>query len=328
MTEPRPADDTADSPEELLVSEAADEYLERVQQGESPDVEDYVRRYPDVAEVLRDVLPALQAMHSSRATKMAAANESPTIDGILGDFRILREIGRGGMGIVYEAEQRTLARRVAVKILPKHLLLLDKHLQRFQHEAQTTARLRHTNIVPVFGVGEQDGLHYYVMPLIRGVGLDEVIRELRKTGDASMTGHGGGDSPSRREICDVVRALIDRRHDGHAPDRHGSVDGANRNVPRDRWRFAARVEAPLDRPRPGREIRGSRRVAGRREKLHQAKARFPIEKGREQELAGLRDRVRETVRRMGMAGIDICEPAAASRREVHGPDELPGNGVE
>jgi len=147
MTEPRPADDTADSPEELLVSEAADEYLERVQQGESPDVEDYVRRYPDVAEVLRDVLPALQAMHSSRATKTATANERPTIDGILGDFRILREIGRGGMGIVYEAEQISLRRRVALKVLPFAATLDERRLERFKNEALAAARLHHTRIV-------------------------------------------------------------------------------------------------------------------------------------------------------------------------------------
>jgi serine/threonine protein kinase len=68
---------------------------------------------------------------------------------------------------------------LAVKVLPKHVLLLAKHLTRFQHEAQTAARLRHTNSVPVFAAGEHEGLHYYVMPLVRSVGLDEVIRATR-----------------------------------------------------------------------------------------------------------------------------------------------------
>jgi len=180
MTEPRPADDTADSPEELLVSEAADEYLERVQQGESPDVEDYVRRYPDVAEVLRDVLPALQAMHSSRVTKMAAANESPTIDGILGDFRILREIGRGGMGIVYEAEQISLRRRVALKVLPFAATLDERRLERFKNEALAAARLHHTRIVPVYAVGCERGVYYYAMQMIEGLSLADVIAQWQR----------------------------------------------------------------------------------------------------------------------------------------------------
>src|SRR5262249_20509004 len=98
----------------------------------------------------------------------------------LGDFRILREVGRGGMGIVYEAEQVSLGRHVALKVLPGHALLDPRQLQRFQREARAAARLHHTNIVPVFGVGEQDGLHYYVMQFISGQSLDAVLEELRR----------------------------------------------------------------------------------------------------------------------------------------------------
>src|SRR5207244_8960669 len=97
-------------------------------------------------------------------------------------------IGRGGMGIVYEAEQESLGRRVAVKVLPHGPLLRDKQLRRFEREAKTAARLHHTNIVPVFGVGEQDGLHYYVMQFIRGVGLDAVIEALRRGPDPGDAG--------------------------------------------------------------------------------------------------------------------------------------------
>ena len=85
----------------------------------------------------------------------------------LGDFRIVREIGRGGMGIVYEAEQESLGRRVAVKVLPRQSLLDSRHLARFEREARIAAGLHHTNIVQVHGVGEQDGYHYYVMQLVR-----------------------------------------------------------------------------------------------------------------------------------------------------------------
>jgi eukaryotic-like serine/threonine-protein kinase len=98
----------------------------------------------------------------------------------LGDFRVLREVGRGGMGVVYEAEQISLGRHVALKVLPVHALLDPRHLQRFRREAKAAARLHHTNIVPVFGVGEQDGLNYYVMQFIQGLGLDVVLHELRR----------------------------------------------------------------------------------------------------------------------------------------------------
>src|SRR5205823_5078909 len=87
----------------------------------------------------------------------------------LGDYRILREIGRGGMGIVYEAEQVSLGRHVALKVLPQQLLPNSKQRQRFEREARSAAKLHHTNIVPVFGVGEAGGLHYYVMQYIHGL---------------------------------------------------------------------------------------------------------------------------------------------------------------
>jgi serine/threonine protein kinase/WD40 repeat protein len=98
----------------------------------------------------------------------------------LGDFRILRVIGYGGMGIVYEALQESLGRRVALKILPSQHLLDPRQLQRFQREARSAARLHHTNIVAVHGVGEQDGVHYYVMQYIQGQGLDLILNELRR----------------------------------------------------------------------------------------------------------------------------------------------------
>ena len=89
-------------------------------------------------------------------------------------------LGRGGMGIVYEAEQESLGRHVALKVLPTPALLDPQHLQRFRREARAAARLHHTNIVPVFGVGEHNGLHYYVMQFIQGQGLDQVLAELHR----------------------------------------------------------------------------------------------------------------------------------------------------
>ena len=94
------------------------------------------------------------------------------------------------MGIVYEAEQESLGRRVALKVLPRQLLHDPEQLNRFEREARTAAGLHHTNIVPIFGVGAHDGYHYIAMQYIRGVGLDVVLHELRRMFKGSRAGRG------------------------------------------------------------------------------------------------------------------------------------------
>ena len=96
----------------------------------------------------------------------------------LGDFELLREIGRGGMGVVYEAQQVSLKRRVALKVLPPGLGLTDQAVQRFEREAQAAAKLHHTNIVPVYATGEDRGFHYYAMELVEGQSLSRVVDDL------------------------------------------------------------------------------------------------------------------------------------------------------
>jgi len=103
----------------------------------------------------------------------------PSSLGNLGDFRLLREIGRGGMGVVYEAEQVSLRRRVALKILPFAAALDPRQLQRFKNEALAAAHLRHENIVPVHAVGEERGVHFYAMQFIEGQSLAALIGELK-----------------------------------------------------------------------------------------------------------------------------------------------------
>ena len=98
----------------------------------------------------------------------------------LGEFRLLREVGRGGMGVVYEADQLPLGRRVALKVLPSTASLDPRHLQRFQLEAQAAAILHHEHIVPVYGIGFDQGVHYYAMQFIDGRSLTELIRALRQ----------------------------------------------------------------------------------------------------------------------------------------------------
>jgi WD40 repeat protein/serine/threonine protein kinase len=175
--------DEARDPIEAL----AEEFVNRHRQGQKPSLQEYVDKYPHLADDIRDLFPALLKMEKVRPQTGDATGEFT--GGIraaekklerLGDYRILREVGRGGMGIVYEAEQESLGRHVALKVLPHHALLDSKHLQRFHREAKAAARLHHTNIVPVYGVGADDGLHYYVMQFIQGMGLDEVLADLKR----------------------------------------------------------------------------------------------------------------------------------------------------
>src|SRR5581483_2886753 len=171
-----------------IVMELAEEFLERYRKGERPPLREYIDRHPELAAEIREVFPAMAMMENiavadeSLDDPSQASSKSLTRQTLqqLGDYRIIREIGHGGMGIVYEAEQVSLGRHVALKVLPDKALLDAKHKRRFEREAKAAAKLHHTNIVPVFGVGEHDGLPYYVMQFIQGLGLDAVLDELSR----------------------------------------------------------------------------------------------------------------------------------------------------
>jgi tetratricopeptide (TPR) repeat protein/predicted Ser/Thr protein kinase len=166
-----------------LVDELAEDFARRWRAGERPSIEEHARRYPDCADEIRAVLQAVVMMEQLKprredaGTLTAPPHPHDRPPERMGDYRIVREIGRGGMGVVYEAEQEALGRRVAIKVLPGHLLANETVRSRFRREAQAAARLHHTNIVPVFGVGEDAGRCFYVMQLIHGRGLDQVMRE-------------------------------------------------------------------------------------------------------------------------------------------------------
>src|SRR5437660_1713049 len=178
-------------PLDALVGQVADEFTESLKRGDQPEVEEYAQRYPEVADLLRGILPALEAMRPDVARFDPQGDSTPArhvLNGCLGDYRIIREIGRGGMGIVYEAEQISLGRRVALKVLPFAAALDERRLQRFKQEAKTAAHLHHTNIVPVFAIGCERAVHFYAMQYIAGRSLAAVIREMRElSGRVSLT---------------------------------------------------------------------------------------------------------------------------------------------
>lgn len=172
-----PSGDSEQDPLDTL----ATEFSERCRNGERVSIEAYAAKCPELAEEIRELFPTIQAMERLNVKRaMDAESVGGSIPSQLGDYRVIAEIARGGMGIVYEAEQISLGRKVAVKVLPRHALRRPRDVARFEREAQTAAKLHHSNIVPVFGVGEDDGHHYIVMQLIRGVGLDEVLAETKR----------------------------------------------------------------------------------------------------------------------------------------------------
>ncbi len=162
------------------VEELAEDFLTRLRRGERPSLTDYVQQFPHVADELADIIQALLVLEGLRADGEELEESASPLPERLGEYRLVREIGRGGMGIVYEAEQSDLGRHVALKILPAIALLRPTHLERFRREARAAARLHHTNIIPVYGVGVQDGIHYYAMQYIPGRGLEAILRDLRK----------------------------------------------------------------------------------------------------------------------------------------------------
>eukprot|EP00913_Durusdinium_trenchii_P008806 g8272.t1 len=168
----------------LEFGEVADAFVDAYRRGLEPDIEAYAEQYPEFADQIRDLLPTLIVMEKAKSPNESESSGVNTFDSSmigrnLGDYEILREIGRGGMGVVYEARQISLGRHVALKVMPKQEPFKAKQQIRFEREAKAAARLHHTNIVPVFGVGEEDNLCYYVMQYIKGLGLDEVLDQLR-----------------------------------------------------------------------------------------------------------------------------------------------------
>jgi serine/threonine protein kinase len=168
------------SPEDDELAGVLESYLTDLEAGRATDLSQLTAEHPAIAERLRSCLSSLHLVEQTVGHSVLPPFHGAADSKRLGDFRIVREIGRGGMGIVYEAEQISLQRRVALKVLPFGLTTDARQLQRFQHEAQAAAQLHHTNIVPVYVVGCENGVHFYVMQYIEGQTVAELIAQLRR----------------------------------------------------------------------------------------------------------------------------------------------------
>ncbi len=221
-----------------------EEYLAALDAGRPPDRLEFLASHADIAEPLGKCLDGLEFIHSA-VPKLHSPNQDPPTpsageihpEGPLGDFRILREAGRGGMGVVYEAMQISLGRRVALKVLPFAATMDSRRLQRFQNEARAAAGLHHTNIVPVYFVGSERGVHYYAMQFIEGRDLASVIAQLRDQGGRKVPQQEAVltvDAADGEEIAPATVAAADTR-----PIAGLSTDSPKRSV--EHFRTVARL---------------------------------------------------------------------------------------
>ena len=178
-------------PDQERLARILDDYLVAIEQGLPVTPEELLAKYPEDAAQLRGYLSGLQLFHAAAGVVPQQVQGSPIVGPLpqpmqtIGDYQLVREIGRGGMGVVYEAYQVSLRRRVALKILPFTVANDAKQISRFKNEAQAAAQVQHPNIVPVYAVGEENGVHYYVMQLIEGQSLTSLLDGLRSSGRAS-----------------------------------------------------------------------------------------------------------------------------------------------
>ncbi len=210
----KPTDGTTDGPdvapdendEDDRVGEAVELYMLSCEQGPPPDLDEFVARFPGLEDDLRAAIDGLELVHGLLGLGSATGSGSGRRGGLdhriesgqrIAGYRVVRELGRGGMGTVYEAVHMGLDRPVALKVLGVHAAPDSSARRRFLNEARTAAGLHHTHIVPVFDVGQVGGLCYYAMQRIEGSGLDRVLKHLRRTRHVAS---GGGEALSSSRL--------------------------------------------------------------------------------------------------------------------------------
>ena len=168
------------SGETVGLDDLLDQISEEIQQGKSIDSDRLLADYPQYAEQLKKLLPTMTAMATfGKSTRTESEIQNEHRGRTLGDFRIRRQVGRGGMGVVYEAEQISLGRKVALKVLPFAAVLDEKQIKRFKNEARAAATLDHPHIVPVYSIGEERGVYYYAMAFVDGQTVGELVVDLK-----------------------------------------------------------------------------------------------------------------------------------------------------
>jgi serine/threonine-protein kinase len=233
-----PSNDPSSGPD--LFGELAHEFAARLRRGERPMLTEYADRHPELADQIRELFPALVEMEHfgsdvgpESGPFFPGGGREAAVPRVLGEYRVVREIGRGGMGVVYEAVQESLGRHVALKVLPDRRALAPNQLERFIREAKAAALLHHTNIVPVFGVGAHEGVHYYAMQYIEGQGLDAVLAEIKRLRRAAPEPPGGETKPGGAVATSVARGLLTGRFQEAGPPDDPAATVASLGAPAD-----------------------------------------------------------------------------------------------
>lgn len=226
---------------EDVVVRALQDCQAAIDAGEAIDRQAILAKYPEIRDELSACLDGLEWMRRSATDGNKSVDEASaaavTPLATLGDFRIVRELGRGGMGVVYEAEQLSVGRKVALKVLPYAAMLDKRQIARFQNEARAAATLEHPHIVPVYFVGNERGVYYYAMRLIDGRNLAEVMGELRGAQDSDaplsqiasqLTNRSAASVEAPAE--EVAKAETVREQTHNASTNFTSDDGERRGV--------------------------------------------------------------------------------------------------
>ncbi len=185
------------------IAEIVAQISARLERGEPVDWEQLIQQHASYATELQELRPAIESLLSlgiNAGDSMSPAAPREETDAgphrTLGDYEIVRQVGRGGMGVVYEARQISLDRQVALKVLPFAVLANPQQLRRFKNEARAAASLLHPHIVPVFAVGCDRGIHYYAMQFIEGPSLAEVLSHWQSHSQSALDGSPRGDAHS------------------------------------------------------------------------------------------------------------------------------------
>jgi eukaryotic-like serine/threonine-protein kinase len=201
-----PTASSPNAPEEI--DALAEEFLTLRRAGQPLTLEEFAARHPHSAGEIRELFPLILAMEDAKDARNAETSGrvklGPRMEQ-LGEFKILREIGRGGMGVVFEAHQPSLDRKVALKVLPQ-TVLNPQALARFQREARLAASIQHPNIVGVHSIGEENGIHFFAMQMVHGVSWDVLIEHLAKNPGDQLT-----------PLDAVVRKLLNSDENNPAP---------------------------------------------------------------------------------------------------------------
>jgi eukaryotic-like serine/threonine-protein kinase len=204
----------------------ASEYADKARMGQNPSIDAYIERYPEMADQIRELFPMVAALEQWKSDRENEVLRAQLPDQFklkqLGDCRIVREIGRGGMGVVFEAVEGSIERRVAVKLLPWRISMVPHRQERFEREAQTIAKLRHANIVPIFRFGRHEDYAYYVMQYVESVNLGHIISALSERRQVSPA----------QEIRDEI---------GDSASDDSTATSERKGLKHDSWKAFARI---------------------------------------------------------------------------------------